>query len=103
MSMERGLPSPVPEKNELPLKIHTQVPIAESGESSVLKAAVQDSQEQKRLIALKQIRRHEFATDEAMRASKEFYDFLKGFPGFGTFVPDTLYMNYAGASPRVSS
>jgi hypothetical protein len=26
-----------------------------------------------------------------MQRSKEFYEFLKNFPGFGKFVPDTLY------------
>ncbi|HEV8666391.1 MAG TPA: hypothetical protein VN665_00900, partial [Candidatus Paceibacterota bacterium] len=47
--------------------------------------------EQDRLIALKQVRREVFANDEEMRKSKAFYDYLKNSPGFGEFVPDTLY------------
>lgn len=43
------------------------------------------------MIALKQVKREAFATPEAMRADKEFYEFLKSFPGFGKFVPETMY------------
>ena len=55
------------------------------------KIRLYDVKEQERLIALKQIRREAFASDREMRTSREFYEFLKGFPGFGKFVPDTLY------------
>ena len=83
--------SRIPERNELPLNISAHEHIAESGESSVFRTDVQDSKEQGHTIALKQNRRETFATDEEMRKSKEFYDFLKAFPGFGKFIPETLY------------
>jgi len=91
MSFEKRPTPRIPEKNELPLKIGGQEHITESGESSVYKTDVQDSKEQGHTIALKQNRREAFASDEEMHKSKEFYDFLKAFPGFGKFVPDTLY------------
>ena len=103
MSLEKRPASRIPEGNKLPLKISTQQHVAESGESSVWGTVVQDSKEQERLIALKQIRREAFASDEEMRASKEFYDFLKAFPGFGAFVPDTLYFKArmtSGSAPK---
>ncbi|MHB8860454.1 MAG: hypothetical protein ACYC48_01825 [Minisyncoccota bacterium] len=90
MSMEKPTPR-IPEKHELPLNISGHKHIAESGESSVFGATVQDSEEKERNIALKQNRREAFASDEEMQKSKEFYEFLKAFPGFGKFVPDTLY------------
>ncbi len=91
MSFEKRPTPRIPEKNDLPLKINGQEHIAESGESSVFRADVQDSKEKERTVALKQNRREVFASDEEMRKSKEFYDFLKTFPGFGKFVPETLY------------
>ena len=81
----------VPETNKLPLKLGRQGHIAQSGESNVWEVTTLDSKGQERLIVLKQIRRDAFATDEEMRASKQFYEFLKAFPRFGQFVPDTLY------------
>lgn len=91
MNSEKRPSSQIPEENRLPLKIGEQTHIAESGESNVWETVIQDSKEQERLIALKQIRREAFASDEEMQASKEFYDFLKAFSGFGKFVPETLY------------
>lgn len=81
----------IPEENALPLDVREHTLIAESGESNVWKARVQDSQGRERHIALKNVRREAFATDAEMQASKEFYEFLKAFPGFGKFVPETLY------------
>jgi hypothetical protein len=93
--MEKGpgsrMPTEIPKENLLPLKIEEQKPMVASGESDVWKAAVTDSKEQDRLIALKQVRREVFANDDEMRKSKAFYDYLKHAPGFGEFVPDTLY------------
>ena len=91
MSFEKTPAPHIPEKNELPLNISKQKHIAESGESSVWRADVQDSNKLERLIALKQVRREAFASDEEMKISKEFYEFLKTFPEFGKFVPETLY------------
>lgn len=90
MNFEKPTPR-IPEKNELPLKISGQALIAESGESNVYGVVAQDSEGQERTVALKQNRQEVFATDEEMKKSKEFYEFLKAFPGFGKFVPDTLY------------
>ena len=83
----------IPEKNQLPLKIRGQEHLATSGESNVWKVAVLDGKEPERehAIVLKQSRRLAFASDEEMRASKKFYEFLKNFPTFGNFVPETLY------------
>ncbi|MBU6388567.1 hypothetical protein KGQ72_01680 [Patescibacteria group bacterium] len=90
MSLEKKPAPHIPEKNELPLKITEHRHIAESGESSVYETTV-EAQEREQSIALKQNRKEIFASDEEMRKSKEFYDFLKAFPGFGKFVPETLY------------
>ena len=89
----------LPEDNELPLNIQESGRHAEGAESTVWKTLVQDQKEQDKLIALKQIRREQFASDEEMQKSKSFYDFLKSFPEFGKFVPDTLYFK-ARVSPN---
>jgi hypothetical protein len=89
MSLEK--PSRIPENHKLPLDIREQAGIAKSGESDVWKVTAQESGGEERHIALKQNRREAFATDEEMQKSKEFYEFLKAFPGFGKFVPETLY------------
>ena len=91
MSFEKRPTPRIPEKNELPLKISAQEHIAESGESSVYRTDVQNPKGHEQAIALKQNRKEIFASDEEMHKSKEFYDFLKAFPGFGKFVPETLY------------
>src|ERR1035437_2472716 len=101
MSFEKRPAPRIPEKNELPLKINDQEHIAESGESSVYRTDVQDSKEQGHTIALKQNRREAFASDDEMHKSKEFYEFLKAFPGFGKFVPDTLYFKARMTSDSV--
>lgn len=90
MSIEKHQSRRIPEENRLPLKIEEQEHIAESGESNVWKTAVHGNEGQKSIV-LKQNRRTEFASDAEMQESKKFYEFLKAFPGFGKFVPDTLY------------
>ncbi len=85
-------PEPVPEKNELPLRIKESMGYEHQGrESAMWQATVADSEGQERLIALKQARREEFANPDVLRKSKEFYDFLKSFPHFAKFVPETLF------------
>ena len=79
------------QKNRLPLDVRESQLLAKSGESDVWKADVTGSSGQKERIVLKQNRREKFATEAEMKRSKEYYEFLKGFPGFGRFVPDTLY------------
>ena len=91
MGFEKRPVPRIPEKNLIPLKINAQEHIAESGESEVWKVRAQDSHEQEHHIALKQNRQEAFASDEEMQKSKKFYEFLKAFPGFGKFVPETLY------------
>ncbi len=91
MNMERPSAPHLPEDNRLPLKVNESEHIAESGESTVWKMGIQDSRGNEQHIALKQNRREAFASDEEMQKSKEFYEFLKSFPGFGKFVPETLY------------
>ena len=76
----------------LPLNIKEGENFAEGGESKVWNIQTQnkDGTEQAH-VALKESKREAFATEEEMKKSKEFYDFLKNFPGFGKFVPETLY------------
>src|SRR6266404_552640 len=103
MGMEGKPQMPIPQENQLPLKINQGERIAESRESDVWKVAAQNPEAQERMIALKQVRREQFANDEEMRTSKQFYDYLKNFPEFGAFVPDTLYFKarmQAGDKPQ---
>jgi hypothetical protein len=76
----------------LPLNIKNGEKHAEGGESEVWEIQTQnkDGIEQAN-VALKKSKRESFATDEEMQKSKKFYEFLKNFPGFSKFVPDTLY------------
>ncbi len=81
----------LPEDNTLPLRIGESEKHAEHDDSVVWSVAAQNREGREKMFALKQVKREEFATPEAMRADKEFYEFLKSFPGFGKFVPDTMY------------
>ncbi len=81
----------LPEKNELPLNIKQSAKHVEAGESTVWQARVEKGEVQEENIALKQVRKQAFATEQEMRANQEFYRFLKDNPDFGKFVPDTLY------------
>jgi len=81
----------LPKRNELPLDVQASENVAEGGESTVWRVQARTPEAEDRLIALKQVRKESFASDEEMKKSKDFYDFLKSFPDFGTFVPDTLY------------
>ncbi len=82
---------PVPKENRLPLHIQEHKPLAESGESTVSAIQARDAEGKEHSLALKENRKEAFASDEEMHKSKAFYEYLKNFPGFGTFVPDTLY------------
>ncbi len=88
----------------LPLNIKEGKKHAEGGESDVWEIQTQDEKGvEKAKIALKMSKRESFATDEEMQESKKFYEFLKNFPGFGKFVPETLYFKAretAEASPK---
>ncbi len=75
----------------LPLRVGESEKGKEHDDSIVWKTAVQNPEGLEKMIALKQVKREEFATLEAMQADKEFYEFLKNFPSFGKFVPDTMY------------
>ena len=76
----------------LPLNIKEGKKHAEGGGSDVWEIITQntDGKEQAN-IALKVSKEEIFATEEEMLESRKFYEFLKSFPGFGKFVPDTLY------------
>jgi len=91
MSPEK--PGPIPEKNELPLRIIESEEFEHQGmESTVAKVKVLDKDEQEKLIALKKVKREEFASVEEMKRAKEFYDYLKNLPGFSKFVADTIFL-----------
>jgi pimeloyl-ACP methyl ester carboxylesterase len=80
----------IPESNTLPLNIKESEKLAEHGESTVWKVNITDSEKQERVVALKQVRKEEFATVEAMQADRNFYKALKD-SSLGKFVPDTLH------------
>lgn len=76
----------------LPLNIQEGKKHAEGGESEVWEIKTQNRNGIEELnIALKKSQRESFSTEEEMQNSKKFYEFLKQFPGFGKFVPDTLF------------
>ncbi len=81
----------LPEKHQLPLDVRDSKLLAQSGESDAWKADVIDSKGAERRIVLKENRQLEFSSDEEMRRSKEYYEYLKHSPQFGKFIPDTLY------------
>lgn len=81
----------IPEDNELPLNIKASEKHAKGAETIVWKTLIQNQEAQDELIALKQIHREQFATDDEMQSSKRYYEFLKGSPEFGKFVPETLF------------
>jgi hypothetical protein len=75
----------------LPINIKEGKKHAEGGESEVWEIQAGGEKNIEQSIAFKKSKRESFATDEEMQKSKKFYEFLKNFPGFGKFVPDTLY------------
>lgn len=77
----------------LPLNIEEGKVYAESGDSKVwgVQTAENERSADRPNIVLKEGHRESFATNEEMQRAKKFYEFLKNFPGFGKFVPDTLY------------
>jgi len=81
----------LPEENTLPLRIKDSERLVDGGESTVWKTLTQDKNQVDKMVALKQVRKEVFASEEEMKKSQEFYKFLKNFPEFGEFVPDTLY------------
>ena len=81
----------LPEDHTLPLNVQESERHAEGAESTVWKALVNDVEAQEKMIALKQIRREQFADIAEMKKSKDFYESLKMDSEFGKFVPDTLY------------
>jgi hypothetical protein len=82
---------PLPEEHTLPLRISKSEKRAEHDDSVVWDATVKDYEGIEKRIALKQVKRENFATPEEMHAEKTFYRFLKDFPGFGKFVPESMY------------
>lgn len=93
----------LPEKNELPFRIGSSKKLAEGAESAVWEAEVRGSGNLDKMVALKQIRKEEFADEAEMLKSRKFYEFLKSFPKFGQFIPDTLYFKArveAGDKPQ---
>lgn len=81
-----------PSKNELPLKILESKEAERQGIDTVVSnAKVSGKSDVEESIALKKVRREEFASEEKMEESKGFYDYMKSLPGFGKFVADTLY------------
>ncbi len=102
MSPEK--PRPIPQEHQLPLNIIKSDPLGSPGrESALYRAEVMDKNNEGKLIALKKIKKEEFSTVEEMKKSKAFYEYMKNLPGFGKFVPDTLYFiarETAQDSPR---
>ena len=80
----------LPKENTLPLNTKLIEKNSEGRESNVYKTTVETGKSEE-VLALKEIRREAFASDEEMHKSQKFYEFLKTYPEFGRFVPDTLY------------
>jgi pimeloyl-CoA synthetase len=82
-------PKPIPEKNELPLKIAESKAFPHQGrDSSLTNIKIEKGDAS---MALKEVRKEEFASLEEMKKSREFYDYLKKMPGLGKFVLDTSF------------
>lgn len=81
----------LPKNHELPLIINESKKYTEAGESTVWQAHVESSEGKEETVAVKQVRKEEFATEEEMKANQEFYKFLKSDPDFAKFIPETLY------------
>ena len=77
---------------KLPLDIESGQRHAEGGESMVWEVYTKSGEgiDAEHLV-LKISRDETFATEEEMQKAEEFYKFLKNFPGFGKFIPDTIY------------
>lgn len=91
----------LPKENRLPLDIDKSEAVGKGLESTVWRVEVK--KEGAKSVVLKETREQQFATEKEMKASKEFYEYLKNFPGFGKFVPDTLYFKAqktAGENPH---
>lgn len=84
-------PSPLPEDNTLPFAVQESEKVAEHGESTVYGATVEDNNGDNREIALKQVRRKEFASHEEVVKDKQFYDGLKA-SSLGKFIPKTHFV-----------
>ncbi|HTE48985.1 MAG TPA: hypothetical protein VK675_03705 [Candidatus Paceibacterota bacterium] len=78
--------------SRIPLKIERGKKHAEGGESDVWEIHTKSGEGANAdHIVLKISKDETFATEEEMRKAEEFYRSLKNFPGFGKFVPDTIY------------
>lgn len=91
MSKESSKFESLPEENTLPLRIKASEKIAEHGESTAWKVMAGTPEGRERLVALKEVRELKFANEAEMKKDRAFYDFLKNYPGFGKFVPETLH------------
>ncbi len=89
MSFEK--PKPIPEENELPLKISKSEASAHQGRESALTDIKLEGKDQ--AFALKEVKKEEFASIEEMKKSKDFYDHLKRMPGLGKFVLNTSFFS----------
>jgi len=79
-------------QNELPLNVLESKEMEQQGIDTVVsKARVSGRNDKEEKIALKKVNREAFASEEKMKKSKEFYDYMKSMPDFGKFVADTLY------------
>ncbi len=80
----------LPEENALPLRVGESRKGPVHKDSALWKVAAQNPEGLERMIALKQVKREAFGTQEEAVADKKFYEFLKSSP-VGRFVPDTLF------------
>ncbi len=91
--MPHERPPQIPEENELPLDIKGSEKFLSPGiETDVYNAEVsKNGTEDAENVMLKEVKRQVFGSMEEAQESKKFYEFLKSFPTFAPFVPDTLY------------
>ncbi|HYF04675.1 MAG TPA: hypothetical protein VEA59_00735 [Patescibacteria group bacterium] len=85
----------IPAENSLPFKFADATTIGEGKDSVVdkIRAEVTETQSGVELkdMALKEMKREEYADIDEMKKSKGYYEFLKQFPEFGKFVPETTF------------
>lgn len=98
MSIERphARPHPIPKEHRLPLAIQESEVFDKQGHDvAVWRVTIVDTENTPLDVLLKQTRTPEqttlASTLETMKQGKLFYEFLKTFPRFASFVPDTTF------------
>jgi hypothetical protein len=99
-SSEKGHSSEtLPKDHQLPIDIQDSSLLAVGGRSKVWRVDVRNVEaadngtgvEKVDTVILKEILETRTKVGDVLRANQDFYDYLKSFPGFGKFVPETSH------------